>query len=128
MLGAPEMVAEFQRQQRLLAPAPDTQFWRNASGRLTFDMFRVPADDYRAVRDALIEAFSLAPNSAKVTNGWDIAFQDFRRGEQVVGLEWDNWTGFTVVAKTPDAEPLVKEMAAWLLQSPWAPSPRGSHL
>jgi hypothetical protein len=66
-----------------------------------------------------VETFNLAPHAALVTNGWDIVFQDFRRGEQVVGLEWDNWTGFTVVAKTPASEPLVQDIAAWLLQSRW---------
>jgi len=64
--------------------------------------------------------FELAPHTAPVTNGYDIVFQDYRRGEQILGLEWDNWTGFTVVAKSSASEPLVREIAAWLLKSQWA--------
>jgi hypothetical protein len=77
---------------------PDNQFWRDASGRLTFEMFRAPADSYRAIRDAIVATFHLSPHGALATNGWEIVFRDYQRGEQVVGLEWDNWTGFTVVA------------------------------
>ena len=37
----------------------------------------------------------------------------------MVGLEWDNWSGFIVVAKTPESEPLVHAIAEWLLSSKW---------
>ncbi len=99
---------------------PDNQFWRRASGRLTFEMSRVSADSYRAVRDAAVSAFRLVPDTDPVSNGLDTVFQDFRRGDQVVGLEWDNWTCFTVVAKTPGSEQMIRDIAAWLLQSQWA--------
>lgn len=99
---------------------PDNQFWRDASGRLTFEMFKVPADSYWAVCGAAATTFHLTPNNALVTDGIDIVFQDYRRGEQIIGLEWDNWTGFTVVAKTTASESLVQEIAVWLLKSKWA--------
>jgi hypothetical protein len=99
---------------------PDNQFWRDSSGRLTFEMFQVPAVSFPAICSALVAAFDLAQHNALVTNGCDVMFLDYRRGEQIVGLAWDNWTGFTVFAKTPDSEPLVQEIAAWLLQSKWA--------
>lgn len=99
---------------------PDNQFWRDASGRLIFEMFRVSADSYRTICGAVAAAFHLSPHGSLVTNGWDIVFQDYRHGEQVVGLEWDNWTGFVVVAKNSASESLVREIAAWLLQGKWA--------
>jgi hypothetical protein len=99
---------------------PDNQFWRDASGRLTFGMFRPPADSYLAVRDSIVTTFHLSPHNALVSNGVDIVFQDFQRGDQIVGLEWDNWTGFTLVAKNPASETLVQDIATWLLQSHWA--------
>jgi hypothetical protein len=97
----------------------NNEFSRDASGRLTFEMFRAPADHYREICAAIATAFDLAPEKSPITNGVDIVFQDYRRGEQVVGLEWDNWSGFMVVAKTPDTESLVREIADWLLQSGW---------
>jgi hypothetical protein len=97
----------------------DNQIHRDASGRLTFEMFRAPGDHYHAMCDAIAMAFDLVPEKSVITNGVDVVFQDYRRGEQVVGLEWDNWSGFMVVAKTPDSESLVREIADWLLQSGW---------
>jgi hypothetical protein len=99
---------------------PDNRFWRDASRRLTFEMFKVPADSYQAVCGTVAATFHLVPHNALVSNGWDIVFQDYRRGEQVVELAWDNWSGFTVVAQTPASESLVREIAAWLLRSEWA--------
>jgi hypothetical protein len=83
---------------------PDAKYYRDASGRLTFELSRIPA----------------AQENALVTNGYDIVFQDYRRGEQVVGLEWDNWTGFTVVSKSTSSESLVEEIGAWMSQDKWA--------
>ena len=98
---------------------PDNQYFRDASQRLTFEMFELPADSYRAVCGEIVDGFGLVPDN-ELVNGWDVVFQDYRQGEQIVGLEWDNWSGFIVVAKTPSSEPLVQEIGAWLLQSKWA--------
>jgi hypothetical protein len=65
-------------------------------------------------------AFGLAADGDWVTNGVDVAFRDYRLGGQAVGLAWDNWTGLTVFAKTPLSEPLVEQIAEWLLRSEWA--------
>lgn len=99
---------------------PDNEFWHDASGRLTFGMFRVSVADYPALCSALVSAFGLITTRALVTNGCDIAFQDYRRGEEVVELTWDNWSGYTVTAKTAASGSLVREIAAWMLKSPWA--------
>jgi hypothetical protein len=96
------------------------QFWRIAAGRLAFSLGRAPADSYRPMCEAVAATFGLSPVPGLVSNGYDIVFQDYRRDVQVVGLEWDNWMGFTVVAKTTESEPLVREIGAWLLQSAWA--------
>jgi hypothetical protein len=105
---------------------PDNRFWRDASWRLTFEMSRAPGGSYRPICDAVVATFHLTTHSELVTNGVDVVFQDYRLGDQVVGLEWDNWCGFMVVAKTPAAEPLVQEIAAWLLQSQWSANRRSS--
>jgi hypothetical protein len=62
----------------------------------------------------------LLPGPELITNGCDIVFQTYRRGEELVELAWDNWTDFTVVAKTPASEPLVRDIGAWLQSSHWA--------
>jgi hypothetical protein len=95
------------------------RFWRDASGRLTFDTFGVEAVDYPAACRAVADEFALAPEGSLVI-GPEQIFWDFRRAEQVVALDWDIWMGFMVVAKTEESEPLVRDIAAWMGSTPWA--------
>jgi hypothetical protein len=99
---------------------PATKYYRDASGRLTFEMIRISAESYREACGGIAAAFQLAQDNAPVTNGWDIVFQDYRRGKQVIGLEWDNWTEFTIVSKTTSSDSLVEEIGAWMSQSKWS--------
>jgi hypothetical protein len=98
----------------------DKAFHRDASGRLTFEMFNAPAESYHAICNDLAVAFHLVPVGTLVTDFLSIVFQDYHAGSRVVGLEWDNWSGFTVVAKTAESESLVQEIGTWLLASKWA--------
>ena len=95
---------------------PDNLLQRDASGRLTFEMFRLPADEYPAASASVAKEFGLAQRTSLVI-GLDVMFQDYQRGEQLVGLEWDIWSGFMVVAKNPASESLVRDIAVWLLQN-----------
>ena len=88
-------------------------FWRDHSGRLTFDLPGVPAADYPAVCRSVADALGLAA-AGEIVVGPDQMFWDFRRGDQVVGLDWDIWFEFMAVAQSPAAEPLVADIAAWL--------------
>jgi hypothetical protein len=99
---------------------PDVQFLRDSSNRLNFQVSRCPASSYQALCVAVATTFQLSPSNPLITNGCDIAFQDYRGGERLVSMEWDNWCGFTVVAKTENSETLVREIGAWILQSIWA--------
>jgi len=95
-------------------------FHVDASGRLTFEMFNVPGASYAEICRELCDALKLTPVGDVVTDFGSTIFQDYRQDSKVVGLEWDNWSGFIVVAKTPDSEQLVREIAEWLLNSKWA--------
>ena len=98
---------------------PDNDFYRDGSNRLTFEMFRIPANDYPELCGAIVEEFHLSSGGPFVTNGADVLLSDFRSGEQIVGLDWDIWSGFIVTAKTVESEPLVRAIGAWLLRSHW---------
>jgi hypothetical protein len=98
---------------------PDNNYGRDASQRLYFAMFRVPANDYQKVCEVLRRHFTLVPHASPIV-GVSEVFQDYGRENQIVGLEWDNWMGFTVVAKNPEAEPLVREIGTFLERSVWA--------
>ena len=97
------------------------QFWRDASQRLSVDLSHISAADYPAICKAVVSEFSLTQESELVV-GPDQMFWDYRRVEKVIGLDWDIWMGFMVVAKTTASEPLVEEIAKWLSDSSWAHS------
>jgi hypothetical protein len=89
------------------------RFWWDASERLNFDSASVEAADYPALCRGIADALGLSPNG-EVVIGPEQMYWDFRRGDQVVGLDWDIWMGFMVVAKSEASEPLVRDIAAWL--------------
>jgi hypothetical protein len=91
-------------------------FWRDGSGRLTFDLPGVQATDYPAVCRGIADALGLTP-AGEFVIGPDQMFWDFRRGDQVVGLDWDVWMDFMIVAQSVESESLVQEIAAWLSSS-----------
>jgi hypothetical protein len=88
-------------------------FWRDSRGLLIFDMQCVAAKDYSALCRRIADAFCLAPAGDLIV-GPDQMFWDFRRGELVVGLDWDNWMEFMGVARSAAAESLLRDIAGWL--------------
>jgi hypothetical protein len=98
---------------------PDNQFRRDASGRLCFEMFRVPSEVYPDIVGELRDTFGLM-RATDLILGFSELIWDFRNDDALVGLEWDNWSGLIVAAKNESAERLVRVIGAYLLQSPWA--------
>ena len=86
---------------------------RDASERLTFDFDKIESAMYSKVTKAIVSKFNLEVASAK-TQGIDEIFQDFKHENNIVGLEWDNWSGYIVNAKNKSAEPLVTEIANYV--------------
>jgi hypothetical protein len=92
---------------------PRERFWRNASGCLTLDQAGIDSTHYPALCRALADAVGLEQCGDFVI-GPDQIFCDFARDDQIVGIEWDVWMDFMVVAKTRPAESLVREIGSWL--------------
>lgn len=88
-------------------------FHRDASNRLTYEVFGLKADVYVEVCHDIAIGFGLSPASEPVV-GLEEMLRDYSDGRNVIGLEWDNWSGFIVVAKNVDAEPLVRSIAEFL--------------
>jgi hypothetical protein len=89
------------------------KFYRDASDRLTFGVFEVNAEVYSDLCGRIAETFQLDPLGPAI-NGLDVVFRDFARDNQIVGLEWDIWSGFTVVAENLGSEELVRQVASYL--------------
>jgi hypothetical protein len=98
-------------------------FRRNFNGQLMFEMSEVPAESYRAICDAVAGAFDLSGHNEQFDNILGFVSRYYRRGEQVAAFERDEWTDLMVIAQSPASEPLVEEIAAWLLQNAWATTP-----
>lgn len=86
---------------------------RDHSDRLTIDFHNIEAAQYSKITSEIVTQFSLETASVKTT-GLDEVFQNFKRGCEVVSLEWDNWSGYIVNAKSKTAEPLVHEIAGYI--------------
>lgn len=86
---------------------------RDASERLTFDFSGIESGAYEKVTRAIVSEFGLITVGEK-TRGLDEVFQDYKLGDEIVGLEWDNWSGYIVNAKTESAESLAREIADYV--------------
>jgi hypothetical protein len=87
--------------------------YRDNSDMLTFDFHSIEACLYKKITSDVITLFNLEVFSKKI-DGFDEVFQEFKNGNEVVGLEWDIWSGYIVNAKTKTAEPLVREIAGYI--------------
>jgi hypothetical protein len=94
----------------------DTRFWRDANERLTFIVPDVSAVGYPSMCRAIVDVFALTQDGELVI-GPDQMFWNWRRGEHVIGLDWDIWMGFMLVAKSTASESLVHEVAIWLCEN-----------
>lgn len=94
------------------------RFHRDSSNRLTFAVAEIPADQYAATCRELAGLLRLFPASEQVSS-YDCAFRDYTDGARTVGLEWDIWFGFTIVAKDAASESLLEELSQrFVVESP----------
>jgi hypothetical protein len=88
-------------------------FWRDCSGRLTFDLPGVRSEEFPNLCRNIADTLDLSP-VGNLAIGPDQMFWDFQRGENVIGLDWDIWMGFMVVAKSEASEALLQDVVVWL--------------
>jgi len=86
---------------------------RDSTKRLTVEIFNIEIKDYIFLTAKISEKFNLIPSSQFV-HGFDETFQDYTNKEYIIGLEWDIWSGYRIVAKDTKSEKLVNEIYDWL--------------
>jgi hypothetical protein len=91
-------------------------FFRDASNRLTHARADIDSLSYPDVCRKVAAHLNLKPSSELVV-GLDQVFWDFTDGTLTVELAWDNWLCFTVTAKEPSAESLVRKIAVFLSEA-----------
>jgi len=87
--------------------------YRDASNRLTFDYYSIDSKFYSTITAELVKKFRLKP-MGKLIVGLDEIFQEYRQDNCIIGLEWDIWSGYIVVAKESNSEHLAKEIAEYI--------------
>ena len=85
----------------------------DASGRLTIGFVNVNASSYSGITNAVVAHFDLRQASTRV-HETDTILQDFKKGNDVIGLEWENRSGYNIKAKNQSSEPLVHDVAKYV--------------
>ena len=92
------------------------KFHRDASNRLCYEIHDTDSLQYPELAATVASEFNLIAVGDLIT-GVDEMFRDYTDGSLCIGLDWDIWSGFSVVAKTPESEPLVESIGAFLTNS-----------
>lgn len=85
----------------------------DASKRLMYEAPGMKADKYEKVCQLIMKEFNLKRKGNKTT-GLDEIFENYELGNALLSFEWDNWSGFMVVANNKDAEQVVRDIANYL--------------
>lgn len=103
---------EEKSEQKLVEQFEKGSLQRDASQRLTYEINDYLADGYKAAKKKLAKEFGLFPLGFTIGTP-DEVFQTLFRGRKRIGIEWDIWSGFIVVAKNTHSEILVREIAKY---------------
>jgi len=87
--------------------------YRNSTNQLTIDFNKIEASKYPKITKEVVSRFNLVANN-EIVKGLNEIFQEYKAGATIIGLEWDNWSGYIVTAKNIEAESLVKEIAKFI--------------
>jgi hypothetical protein len=87
---------------------------RDLSQRLTVEINNIIKNDYPLFTSKISKKFNLIPSSHLI-NGVNESFQDFTKKKYTIGLEWDIWSGYIIVAKDKESELLVNKIYDWLI-------------
>ncbi|MBN2712783.1 MAG: hypothetical protein JXR97_10195 [Planctomycetes bacterium] len=91
----------------------NVKYQLDASGRRVVEVHDLSASRYQEFRDAIVRQFDLQV-AGELVQGMDEAFQDFSHNEAILGIEWDIWSGFIVVARNDQAEELLESIGRFL--------------
>lgn len=86
---------------------------KDSTGRTTINFDSIESDMYSSITSAVVSRFRLEVVTKKVT-GLNEIFQSFKLDNEIVSLEWDNWSGYAVSAKSKSAEPLGRKIAGYI--------------
>ena len=89
---------------------------RNSNHRLTIELFSISRKNYSFLSSLLEKNFNLVA-SDNLIDSFDEIFQTYTSTNKKynINLEWDNWSGYIIVANDIESEKLINEIYNWLL-------------
>ena len=87
---------------------------RDSSQRLTVEIYTIESKDYISFTSKISKKFNLM-TSSQLIHGFDETFQDYTDKKHTIGLEWDIWSGYIIVAKDKESEVLINKIYDWLI-------------
>jgi len=87
--------------------------YRDFTNRLSQDFVSINSNEYTILTQKIIIFFGLTSHT-NLVNGFDEIFQEFIVDNKIISLEWDNWSGYSVVAINSLAEDLLVDIIAFI--------------
>jgi hypothetical protein len=88
---------------------------RDFSNRLTLEIADIDYSSYKILTKKLMEKFRLVAQGDFI-DGVTESFQTFTKDKYSISIEYDIWSGFTVVAKDKESENLVDRIYEWFMR------------
>jgi len=90
--------------------------FRDNSNRLTIVFSKIPSILYWWYKRKIIKKFQLSIVSDKI-RGIDTIFQTFQsKNGYMINIEWDVWSGFSIVALNKESEKLVNDILSFMIE------------
>jgi len=90
--------------------------FRDNSNRLTIVFSKIPSILYWWYKRKIIKKFQLSTVSDKI-RGIDTIFQTFQsKNGDMINIEWDVWSGFSIVALNKESEKLVNDILSFMIE------------
>ena len=102
-----------ENQEKIIEKLKNGVFARDASNRYTYESWDVPGNRYYELRKRVVKEFKLIPFGFTMGTSDEI-FKTYLKGLNRIGIEWDIWSGFIVVAKNRKVEELVHKIGLYL--------------
>lgn len=87
--------------------------FRDSSNRLTINFNNIPSFLYWWYKKKIIKKFNLKQTTA-LTESIDFNFQTFKSNRGSINIEWDTWSGLSIVAIDSKSEILLLDILRYL--------------
>ena len=84
-----------------------------ANGHKSYEIFYAVPDIIFEVSNILVDRFGFVQTDSPIT-GFDEVLMRCHKGEIILDLGWDNWSGFYLFAHTAEGDALVQEIGVYL--------------